>query len=360
MIPSLDSLLAGPLFALSQEEKEKLLLPLLFQLTEHHKMACPPYRQIVNLAFPLHKTAQRLEQLPYLPLSLFKHRRLRSVPDADIRVTVKSSGTTGTARSKVDLDVETARLSSQALAATLRAVIGGERRPMLIVDTHAALRGTGGIGARASAILGLMPFGRHHAFILREDLSVDEEVLRQFLAQHGNQPFLIYGFTYLVWQKLLPACEQGKLDLSWGVLLHSGGWKGLSQSYTDNATFKKRFQEAAGIRRTVNFYGMAEMPGTIFPENEDGLLYPPAFASVVIRDPVSFQPLEAGYPGLVQILNLIPRSYPGHSLLTEDLGLVEAVDSGVNGWKGQAVRILGRAPKTALRGCSNVLAAEAG
>ncbi len=358
MIPSLDTLLTGPLFAFSQEEKESLLLPLFFQLTEHHKAACPPYRQIVNLAFPRHKTAQSLAEIPYLPLSLFKHRRLRSVPDEAIRVTVKSSGTTGAAKSRVDLDVETAQLSAKALAATLRAVIGGERRPMLIIDAQAALRGEGGIGARASAILGLMPFGRDHVFALRDDLSLDEGAVRGFLEKHGQAPFLIYGFTYLVWQKLLPACEAHGFDLSWSILLHSGGWKGLSQSYADNATFKKRFKDAAGVPRTVNFYGMAEMPGTIFPENEDGLLYPPAFADVIIRDPASFQPLEPGYPGLVQVMNLVPRSYPGHALLTEDIGVVEAVDTGVNGWKGKAIRILGRAPKTALRGCSNVLAAE--
>lgn len=355
----LEPFLSQPLFSAPQTQKEEALLPRLRELTEHHREACPAYKKIVDLAFPNHGAAFGLTEVPFLPISLFKHRRLRSVPDQDVRVVVQSSGTTGAIKSSVDLDANTAQLSAQALAVTLREILGSQRLPMLIIDTPYALRSEGGLGARASAILGLMPFGHDHTFILNDDLSLDEKALEAFLSKHKGKPILIYGFTFLVWQRLLPVCERNSYDLSNATLLHSGGWKNLMREYIDNESFKLRFEKTTGLSRVINFYGMAEMPGTIFPENTDGLLYIPSFAEVIIRDPATFKPVETGSPGIVQVLNLIPRSYPGHSLLTEDVGIVHAIDTGVNGWQGKALQILGRAPRAPLRGCSNVLAANA-
>lgn len=361
MTSSFEPLLAGPPFALSQKEKEALLLPLFMDLTAYHEEACPAYRKIAELAFPRWREAQTLAELPYLPLSLFKQRRLLSVPESDVRVTLRSSGTSGARKSRVDLDGATAQLAAKTLASTLKTVIGNERLPMLIVDTPAALKANEeteeGIGARASAILGLMPFGKDHAFVVREDLSLDEAALAAFLKKYGGQPFLIYGFTYLLWQKLLPFCEAEGCDFSNATLLHSGGWKVFTREYIDNETFRARFQNASRLSRVINFYGMAEMPGAIFLENADGLLYVPAFAEVIIRDPADFSPVEDGRPGVIQIMNLVPRSYPGHSLLTEDVGVVHAVDTGESGWNGKAIRFLGRAPKATPRGCSDALAA---
>jgi hypothetical protein len=55
----------------------------------------------------------------------------------------------------------------------------------------------------------------------------------------------------------------------------------------------------------------------------------------------------------VQILSMLPESYPGHSLTTEDLGRVVAIDSCACGRLGKALLIEGRVPKAELRGCSD-------
>jgi len=64
---------------------------------------------------------------------------------------------------------------------------------------------------------------------------------------------------------------------------------------------------------------------------------------VIVRDPKTFAPLPIDQTGLLQGVSLIPKSYPGHSGLTEDLGARD--------WS--AARI----PE--LRGCSDVIAAAA-
>lgn len=338
-------------FGLETEAKITHLLPRLNALTEHHRAACAPYRKMIDLAFPP-VPVHHLAELPFLPISLFKYRTLRSIAHGDIKVTIRSSGTSGSARSAVDLDAPTARMAAVTLSSILASVMGGERLPMLIIDTQEALKGAEGMGARAAAILGLMPFGRDHTFALRADMSLDENALKSFLSKYPQQPVLIYGFTFLVWQHLAPACAQLGLDLSRAMLLHSGGWKKLFEQSVSNRNFKDHFKKTVGLEKIVNFYGMAETPGLIFPENEEGFMAVPNFAHVIIRDPSTFRPVTDGTPGLIQILSALPESYPGHSLLTEDIGLVEPDAIGT----GQFIRILGRAPKAELRGCSDVLA----
>lgn len=351
-------LLDKPLFHLPQTEKEAILFEKLHALTEHHKDACPPYRKTIDVAFPDHANAQTLGDIPYLPVSLFKNRKLSSVAPEDVRVTIKSSGTTGALRSQIQMDRATTQLSSQTLAATFRDLVGSKRLPLMIVDTAQSLNASMDMGARSAAILGLMPFGFDHTFVLNPDLSVNEAALKAFLHKHGNAPFLIYGFTFLIWQALVPAARTLSLDLSKATLLHSGGWKSLADESVTNAQFKETLKATTGLDRCLNFYGMAEMPGVIFAENTDGLLYPPSFADVIIRDPLTFAPMPDGQTGLIQILSPVPHSFPGHALLTEDLGQIVKTDGGVQGWMGKALHVLGRVPKAELRGCSDVIAAD--
>ena len=351
---TLEALLQHPPYGLPQAAKEAALLPLLQELTVWHRDHCPAYDRIARLTAPAPATT--LSALPYLPVSLFKFRKLQSVSDDAVRVTVQSSGTSGT-RSRIMLDAENARGSAKALASCLAKVTGGQRLPMLIIDTPSAVQGHDKIGARAAAILGLMPYGRDHVFALDDALQLQPDKVAGFLERHGQQKFLVYGFTFLIWQALLPACRTTQYDFSQGVLLHSGGWKALLNQAVDNATFRQSLREACGLHDVRNFYGMAELPGTIFLEGDDGLLYPPNFASVIIRDPVTRQPAADGTVGLIEILSALPRSYPGHALLTEDLGVVERVNG--TELQGQGLRIIGRAPRAEMRGCSDVLAGAA-
>ena len=137
-------------FGLDVETKLQRLLPLLQGLTAHHCAACPSYRKIVQTEFGGCE-ADSIETLPYLPISLFKFRPLRSIAGKDIKVTLRSSGTTGMTRSAVDLDAPTAQRAALALSTILAGQMGGKRLPMLIIDTEEALKKTDGMGARAAA-----------------------------------------------------------------------------------------------------------------------------------------------------------------------------------------------------------------
>jgi len=58
--------------------------------------------------------------------------------------------------------------------------------------------------------------------------------------------------------------------------------------------------------------------------------------------------------GLIQLISLLPTSYPGHNILTEDIGEVIGEDDCKCGLKGKYFLVHGRAKEAELRGCSDV------
>jgi len=345
-----------PPYGVPQPEKDRLLLEGLAELTRHHRAACPAYDRVLTALGSDGRAPRAVEDIPFLPVSLFKTHRLVSVPDEQIFKTLTSSGTTGQAVSRIYLDRETAQRQSQALAIIMEALLGPKRLPMILVDSQSLLRNRQAFNARAAGVLGMMPLGRHHFFALDDQLRLDVEGLRGFLDRFRGQPVLLFGFTYVVWQHFAPAVAAAGRRFDDAILIHSGGWKRLTEEAVDNAAFKRRIGEQTGIGRIHNFYGMAEQVGSVLVESDDGLLYPPAFADVVIRDPLTLRPLATGESGVVQIVSLLPGSYPGHSLLTEDLGTVVSVDAAAPQHCGKAIIIHGRVPRAELRGCSDVAA----
>jgi hypothetical protein len=57
-------------------------------------------------------------------------------------------------------------------------------------------------------------------------------------------------------------------------------------------------------------------------------------------------------------MSVLPDSYPGHSILTEDIGVIHGEDDPGSGMKGIYFEILGRVPQAELRGCSDTVVAK--
>ena len=345
-------------YSLNQEEKAEFLLERLNRLSAHHFEACPEYGQIMTTLHGGPVIAASLDQVPYLPVGLFKTNRLSSVAGEDEYKVLTSSGTTGQQVSQIVLDRPTAQLQTRALSAIMRHILGDQRMPMLIIDTPNVVRDRARFSARAAGVLGMLNFGRKHFYALNDEMELDRDGLREFLAEHGGQPFLMFGFTFMVWQYLYAQLSDGEADLSNGVVVHSGGVNKLIDQAVDNPTFKARLAERTGLERVYNFYGMVEQVGSVFVEGEDGFLYTPNFADVIIRDPITWQEAAVGEVGVIEVLSALPESYPGHAILTEDLGVVHGVDDSTVGRAGKRFSVIGRVPKAELRGCSDVVATE--
>jgi acyl-protein synthetase LuxE len=344
-------------FGLKQIDKRARLLPMMRALTRHHAERCAPYGHLLDRVFGGSDSLriEQLEDVPFFPVSLFKSQALSSVPDTEVIKVLTSSGTTGQQPSRVFLDSETAQVQSAVLVKVAQHFLGKERMPMVIVDHPGVVRNRDSHSARGAGILGMAQFGHRPFYALREDMSLNEEGLRAYLDQAAGRRVLLFGFTFMVWQYLVQTLERGGrgLNLAGGILVHSGGWKKLQDAAVDPRSFRERVQAATGVEQVINFYGMVEQVGGVYFENPIHHLHAPIYSEVIVRDPVTLKPLPDGQPGLIQVLSCLPTSYPGHSLLTEDLGVVRGVDPEGTDMGGRYFDILGRVPKAELRGCSD-------
>jgi hypothetical protein len=349
----IDDLLELPQYSLRQGEKQVILTERLRELTLLHRERSDPYGRILSALKHEPDEISSLDDVPVLPVGLFKSHALRSIPEDRVFKVITSSGTTGDGVSRVYLDAAAAQLQTRTLGSIMTHWLGSSRLPMIVVDARSTLRDRRTFTARGAGIIGMATFGRDHFYALDDNMRLDRDGLVAWLDKHAGSPVLIFGFTFMVWEYLLKAVSPGELDLRKGILIHSGGWKKLAESAVGNQEYKAECRRVTGLRHVHNFYGMAEQIGTVFVECEQGFLHAPNASDIVVRDPATWEAVADGETGVAQMLSALPESYPGHSILTEDLVRVEAVDNCPCGRWGKAVSILGRVPEAELRGCSD-------
>lgn len=355
----LTSYLTLPPYGLDRAERERQMLAVLSQLTAHHRANCEAYRRLLEVMGWAHPDYSRLEDVPFIPVRLFKELELRSVETQNVVKTMTSSGTSGQAVSRIFLDSATAANQTRVLAKIVSSFIGPKRLPLLVIDSRATVRDRTLFSARGAGILGFSMFGREVEYALDDRMDLDLGKVSSFLERHEGQDILLFGFTFIVWQHFVtPLLSRGvKLPLDRGCLIHGGGWKKLAELAIDNAHFKERLREVAGLKRSINYYGMVEQTGSVFMECEHGNLHSSVFSDILIRSHEDLSVLPDGEVGLVQLLSVLPGSYPGHSILTEDLGRVKGHDDCPCGRKGRYFEILGRVKSAEVRGCSDTYAA---
>lgn len=350
---NLDSYFNISQYSLKKEEKLRFFTPFLNKIHQHHYINSEEYKKLTQTIFNNIQQINTPEDLPFLPISLFKQYNLKSIQDKDVIKVISSSGTSGSVPSRVYLDTTTSQLQTKALSKIITHIIGQERLPMLIIDSKSVLKDRTSFSARGAGILGLSVFGKKHFYLLDEDFNIKIQEFLSFLKENDGKQILIFGFTFMVWQFLYLAEYNYKIDLKNAVLIHSGGWKRMQEVAVNNELFKIRMKEKFNLEKIYNFYGMAEQVGSIFLENSDGFLQCPNYSDVIIRNPADFSVQENGKEGLVQVVSILPYSYPGHSILTEDIGVCMGEDNSSNGWFGKYFKILGRAKKAEIRGCSD-------
>lgn len=337
--------------SIGQPVREITLLPRLIELIDHHRHACPAYGRVLDAIGHLpNRRYARLAELPWLPVRLFKEHTLISTPDEPVAV-LMSSGTTGSNVSRIALDRDAAERQRGLLTATLAMVTGPRRLPLLIIDSPSAVRRERS-SIRGATVLGVMNVGREHVFALDNEQDIDTAAVDEFLLRHGHATFLVFGFTSLVWTRFHAFARSRGFDLSNAILLHTGGWKKLADQAVSPQEFRASFNDATGLHRCHNFYGMVEQGGTIHVESASGDgLYCPDFADVIVRDPQTWEEAPVGTEGVIEVLSAAPRAHPGHVLLTEDRGVVHGIDDGE--WPGKRFSVLGRLPRAEPRGCAD-------
>jgi phenylacetate-coenzyme A ligase PaaK-like adenylate-forming protein len=347
-------------YSLDKNEKQMLLTERLKFLTQYHYENCESYRRMLDTVGIIPAQISRCEDIPFLPVGLFKELELFSVDRKDVVKTITSSGTTGQAVSKIYLDRITAAIQQKTLVKIVSDFIGSTRMPMLIIDCPSVLKNRLAFSARGAGILGFSIFGSDKTYALDDDMNINIKEISAFLEKHKGQRILLFGFTFMVWQHFYKALQktETRLDFSNGILIHGGGWKKLVSEAVSHDEFQSRLKDVCGLEHIFDYYVMAEQTGSIYMECKCGHLHASVFSDVIMRRHKEFSPCEVGENGIIQVLSMLPESYPGHSLLTEDEGVLLGEDTCPCGRKGKYFKVNGRLENAEIRGCSDTYAAE--
>ncbi|MDR1548179.1 MAG: acyl-protein synthetase [Hungatella sp.] len=350
-----EGILSRKPFSAAKDEKKLMYGEWLTELTDYHRKHCHSYGQLLkHLMIPEHGQLGEKE-IPMLPVGLFKDMDLISIPDNKVFKTMTSSGTKGQRVSRIYLDRDTANYQQKALANIGGDFWGEERLPLLVLDCPDVLKNRNLFSARGAGILGFSIFSSRICYGLDQDMNLDMERIRQFLDRYTGKRILIFGFTYMIWKYFYQALAKSgqKLDIPEGILIHGGGFKKLEDQSVSAHEFKERIREVSGIKEIHNYYGMAEQTGSIYMECSQGHLHASLYSDIITRRAKDFSVCSHGEKGIIQVLSPLALSYPGHSILTEDEGIILGEDDCPCGRLGKYFKVSGRIRQAEIRGCSD-------
>ena len=117
---------------------------------------------------------------------------------------------------------------------------------------------------------------------------------------------------------------------------------------------KKRFKDKLNIKNIYNYYGLIEQTGSIFLECQNCYCFRTnKYSEIIIRDK-NLNILPPGKKGFVQLFSLLPTSYPGHIILTEDVGEIVENNKNCQICKDETKFLIhGRFAQSIVRGCSD-------
>lgn len=342
-------------YSLNNQEKQLMLKENLCSLTKFHYENCAEYKKMLDAIGYNPEEEISCSEIPFIPVRLFKFYDLLSCDKENIVKTMTSSGTSGQAVSKIYLSAQNTKNQSKTLTEIITSFIGKQRLPLLLLDTEMVKKDRSMFSARGAGIIGFSLFGRNTTYALDEEMKIDIDKIEEFVEKHKDETILMFGYTYMIWQFVIQELQKkGKtLNIKNGILFHIGGWKKLKDQAVDVLTYNKKVNETMGNIKVYNYYGMAEQLGSVFVQCEHGHMHCSNYSDIITRNPKDFSICKIGEKGIIQLLSLLPESYPGHSLLTEDEGIILGEDDCPCGRKGKYFEITGRIKNAEIRGCSD-------
>jgi len=362
---AVDQIISQRQFQMSQSTKEQKLLSIMKIQLENHIKFNENMKKFYKNRKMKPTNLNKLSDIPPLPVQMFKFFDLRTCPEEDIVRILHSSATTTGIPSKIYIDKTTGFRQRKALTSTVKNFIGKERKPFLVIDedVNKGKNKQKQMTARGAAIRGFANFAKTTTFVMDNingQLVINFDRLMEFVNSYKKQEVIIFGFTYIIWSKFLQQVKKKGIEtkLPKMKLLHGGGWKKLTKQAVSKPIFNNEIAKIFGTKskNIIDYYGMVEQLGVVFLDCEYGHKHVPDFAEIIIRDFYSMEEVSNGKEGLIECISILPTSYPGQSLLTEDVGKILGVDNCPCGRKNKYFTFIARAEKAEIRGCGDTFA----
>lgn len=292
--------------------------------------ANPVYRTYVQHLNIKRETIRKVEDIPFLPVEVFKNHAVLTGGNAEI--VFESSSTTGMVPSKHFV-------SQKALYE--RSVLDGFTRfygepgqyTFLALLPHYLERGNSSLVYMVNYLMMQSP-DNPHGFYLHNHAELRDTIKK--LMHEGRKIFLI-GVAYA----LADFAEQFPVSLEGQIVMETGGMKGRKKELL-RQQLHVILRSSFHVDHIHSEYGMTELLSQAYAK-EDGLFQCPPWMKVLLRevnDP--FASVEMGQSGLINVIDLANINSCSF-LATQDLGRL--LPDG-------RFEVLGRADNSDVRGCS--------
>lgn len=282
------------------------------------------------------QTVNKLEEIPFLPITFFKNHRVVSQENQDERCTwtyFESSGTTGQQRSRHYVSDTSFYLQ------VCRHIFENEYGPLQ--DYHIfALLPSYLEREHASLVLMADHFIKESKSALSDFYLHDYEKLIQQLkdAQKSERKVLLLGVTFA----LLELAEQYQPNLQGVTVMETGGMKGRRKEMI-REELHSMLCNGLNISSVHSEYGMTELMSQAYSGGNGIFTLPPWMRILVrdINDPFLLDN-KLGYGGI----NIIDLAN------VDSCAFIETQDLGKYHHRDQTFEVLGRMDNTDTRGCN--------
>ncbi len=350
-------------YELKRSIKKKKLLEIFKLQIHHHIQNCQKYKywykenKFIN---PVEITD--LSQIPYIPSSVFKFTELIS-SKSKIKI-IRSSGSTSNNKSSIYLDSVTSNLQKISLSKILSSTLNKKRKIFFIIDVEPKENfSQNTITARYAGMSGYLMAAKSKNYLLKinknNQIVFDNKIVSKLIKKIKNEPIVLIGYTYMLWNYFL---ENNYLNTNKIVchpdsqIIHFGGWKKLQNKSVTKQKFIEKILKLFKIKLTniLDIYGFSEQLGSIYvSRGVDGCAIN-SYSHIIIRDPQTLNVVKDGQLGFMQFLSILPTSYPGFSILNDDIGYISSRKI-VNNVEKIEFKIQSRLDKLEPRGCGDTL-----
>jgi phenylacetate-coenzyme A ligase PaaK-like adenylate-forming protein len=276
----------------------------------------------------------RIEDIPFLPIELFKSHKILSGKSEAQEIIFSSSGTTGTSTSKHY--VSQLEIYERSFLDAFNKFYGSPKEFRILALLPSYLERTG-----SSLIYMVERLIKDSAHSDSGFFLDDFDQLRNILSTESDRKTLLIGVSFA----LLDFIEQESIELKNTTVMETGGMKGRRKELT-REELHKELQEGFGIDSIHSEYGMTELLSQAYSKG-NGIFECPAWMKVLVRDtndPLTIFPAgKSGGVNVIDLANINSCSF----IATSDLG--KTYDDG-------SFEILGRFDYSDLRGCNLMVA----
>ena len=314
---------SSDIFAISDAEQFSRLAMDIFRFQAEN---CPPYREYLHLIGADIEGITSIEQIPMLPIELFKSHNVYSAKN-EPQIVFTSSATTGMTPSRHP--VADVSIYERDFIESFRLFYGEPERWSIYGLLPNYLQRSGSslvyMVDRLIKCCGRGGFYLDNYRQLLDDMAADE------------RPKILIGVTYA----LLDLAEQFAPKLDNTIVMETGGMKGY-RAEISKEELHKILCNAFGVDKIHSEYGMAELMTQGYSVGE-GIFAAPPWMRVFVRDVNDpFKVLGTERRGAINIIDLA-NIYSCSFIATEDMGVT---------YSDGTFRIEGRVTDADIRGCN--------